>query len=571
MANNAGTIIDSFLVEIGLDPKNYEEGRKKIVEDNKRLRDDSTKSAKTLEANAKKSLGGITALRGEVLRLTLAFAGAASITSFAQNMIKSDAATGRLAGNMGMLTGELSAWEGAIQRVGGKAGEADDALRTMSRAWWDFQLTGKTANDADLKGLGVTPKDLQNPADALLKIAEASEKMGRPEFVARLQRIGFSESTINLLQKGRKEVEGLLDEQRKLAPVTEENARKAAELEASIAKLKTIIEGKARPVIAELVELMVGLADGSEDAEKKMSDFGEILIPIAVLAGLAGAPFIALAAAIGAVALKWKELKGAWNDITEKFGSQTAHDWFYSGPMQRDKKTSGAGHSIGGRSQWSIPSASEGAAAQSAAKGRAAPNMRGMNNRILNTGSGGTDPEIYKVLAAKYGPEVAAGITAGIKAEGGSLGMAANGAFGIGQWRGQRQRELFKRYGRAPTKQQQLEFLMWELEGGDQGGASVLASKDRHSALSNYIGGYGWGFMRPSTKTDNSGRIGDMRRGSAALRSLEGRHPSPAGTNVNIGTMNINTRATSADGIARDINASIGRRVTINQVNGGLS
>lgn len=548
MANKAGTIIDEFLIEVGLDPKKYESGRKRIVENNKKLQQDSTKTNKFLQHGAKQTAEGFNSMRGAAMRLSLALVGATGVTAFTKNMLKSDAATGRFAGNIGMLTGEVAAWEGAIGRVGGKSEEVTNALQTLSRIWWDYKLLGQSEAGAGLMGLNITPHDLENPGEAMLKIAEAAERLGRPELYTRLQRLGFSNDTINLLSKGRVELEAILEEQRALNPVTQQNAQAAAELEAQISKLKDTLEGKARPALSNFFELLNDTADGGDRLKKALSGADKVLVPLGIAAAIAGAPFIALAAAIGLVVLNFDTLKEKWGALSSTWDKITG------------RPSKGGSELI-----LDIPSAADTAKAGITGD---RPSMTGMTNRVLSTGPGGVDPEIHNALKQRYGAERAAGIVSGIKAEGGSLGMSKNGAFGIGQWRGSRLKELKKRYGETPTKQQQLEFLMWELEGGDWGGASVMSSKDSASALSNYIGGYGWGFMRPSTATDNSGRVGDMRRGTAALNAIKGGN---AGTSVNIQNMTINSRATDADGIARDINASIGRRVTINQVNGGLS
>lgn len=556
----AGTIIDAFLIEVGLDPKKFQDGRKKVSEDFKRLRDDTSKTGKGVEETSKKMAASVGALRNEVLRMTLAFAGASSLTGFAKNLVESDANAGRLAGNIGMITSELGAWEGAIQRVGGKASDVDNSLRAMTQAFWDMQLTGRTQNDAAFRQFGLTPADIaKGPAEMLLKISEASEKMSRPQFYARAKFLGLDDSTILLLEKGRDGVEKLLEEQRKLGPATEESARKAQELQDKLAKLKTAIEGEARPAIMSLVDWLLKLTGDTKDSEKALDELSLVLVPLAIGAAAAGAPFVALAAAIGAVAANWKELKSAWNgadswwkSVTDNMGSDTLHDFFLGGfDKNRDAiwgKSSGVGKTI-------KPTPAQTAAASKA--------LGGMSGGLLSTGTGGTDPEIYRALAAKYGAERAAGITAGIKAEGGSLGMAANGAFGIGQWRGPRQKELFRRYGYSPSKAQQIEFMMWELEGGDKGGSSVLGQNNRYSALNSYIRN----FMRPASGYET---ISDLQRGNAALRSLQGGRGGASGANVNIGTMTINTRATDANGIARDIRESISRRVVINQVNGGL-
>ena len=66
--------------------------------------------------------------------------------------------------------------------------------------------------------------------------------------------------------------------------------------------------------------------------------------------------------------------------------------------------------------------------------------------------------------------EQARGVAAGIHAESGSKPHALNptsGAMGLGQWLGPRKAELIRRYGTNPSLEQQVEFLLHELKGGD--------------------------------------------------------------------------------------------------------
>lgn len=107
----------------------------------------------------------------------------------------------------------------------------------------------------------------------------------------------------------------------------------------------------------------------------------------------------------------------------------------------------------------------------------------------------------------------AQGIAAGVEAESRSNYQIVNptsGAYGIGQWLGSRKRELFRRYGASPTLDQQLDFMAWELRGGDHGGRHVLAETDPERVLDAYIRR----FMRPAEGAET---IGDLRRGRAAL------------------------------------------------------
>jgi hypothetical protein len=155
-------------------------------------------------------------------------------------------------------------------------------------------LTGTTGHDADFKGLGVTLKDLENPAQALLKMAEAGERMNKTEFFARLKRIGIPESTINLLEKGRKGVEDLIEAKKRDGAASDEDARKAAELQAKLVELENKITALVRPAVYDFVDTLLKLADGFETGKIKGEDLNGLLVVIGVTAALAGAPFIAI-------------------------------------------------------------------------------------------------------------------------------------------------------------------------------------------------------------------------------------------------------------------------------------
>jgi hypothetical protein len=133
----------------------------------------------------------------------------------------------------------------------------------------------------------------------------------------------------------------------------------------------------------------------------------------------------------------------------------------------------------------------------------------------LDLSRAGVPHDIVDFLKAKGLDDAHAyGIAAGIAAEArGGDHTAVNpksGAMGLGQWLGSRKAELIRRYGANPSRAQQLEFLWHELNGGDPGGAHVLAAKDAGSVLDAYIRK----FMRPAAGAET---IGDLDRGMAAL------------------------------------------------------
>lgn len=128
---------------------------------------------------------------------------------------------------------------------------------------------------------------------------------------------------------------------------------------------------------------------------------------------------------------------------------------------------------------------------------------------------GGVDPAIVDGLRRRGLSEVhARGVAAGIEAESRSDHTVRGGhkgrAVGLGQWLGPRRADLFAKYGENPTRDQQLDYLAWELNGGDVGGKHVLAAQDEGSVLDAYI----TKFMRPAPGVETTS---DLDRGRTAL------------------------------------------------------
>lgn len=544
-------VVDALVVTLGLDNRAFAKAAADSRADSKRTREQLGSDARQIETEGKRASNYFRGLRNEVAGLFLAFAGASTLKDFASSILQGDAATGRLAANIGVATTQLSAWQGAIKRVGGDAKDADASLRAMSQAFQSYQLTGTTGHDADFQGLGVNLNDLQDPSKALLKIAQASESMPRAEFAARAGRLGLNDNTINLLAKGRAGVADLVQEQERLGVVTDKDAQAAEALQDRLGKLDAIIRGAARPQLTGLVEKMIAFADSTGAASNAVPLLVGVLGAAAVAATAAYWPFALLAIGLAGVvkgftdaeggARRWArtqdmrdrirhgDLSGAWHDVKDNFSD------FFGG------STSGGG--------WMD--------AQRASVDRYA----------AANGVGGGGREAY-FRSQGFSSEQASGIAAGIHAEGGSLGMARNGAFGLGQWRGDRRRRLMQRYGPNPTEAQQLEFLTWELRGGDHGGPSVGAQTTAGGALAAYV----QNFMRPGP-----GTAGDLARGRAYLGGARagitagGGGGGTSSSTMSVGQITIYTPATDAQGIARDLRGALAQRGLVQQSNTGVN
>lgn len=568
-------IIDAFVVSLGIDPSNYQREIKKYRDDRKRLSQEDQKYNREQEDSQRRITTGFRNLRNEAVGFLTVIAGASIVQQFASNLLQGDAATGRFASNMGLATERVGAWEEAVKRAGGTAQEGRALIGSMASAFQSLQLTGSTGNDADLKGLGVTAQDLRSPEQALLRIAEASKRMPQAEFTARLQRLGISDAGITLLSKGRDELEKTLVEMERMGVASKESADDAIAFDNALQDIEQTLKGKARPAVAGFAEALANVASDQE-AVNVVTNIGIGLLGAMALAVVAATwPWLALAGAIaGAVTAyqSWKnrgdQTTGEWAAGGLRFGAQWAAD-----KLGIVTKNGGEGRLAfynRGRDAMGNPIGAGGPT------GSAEPGSLLYYQSRLSQSKGGGGQIVDFFKSRGYTDAQARGIAAGIHAESASNHTAHNragggqGAFGIGQWRGDRLKRLRARYGPNPTLQQQLEFLDWELKGGDPGGKGVLQATTAEGALSAYIGGPGWGFMRP----DAAGRLGDMRRGMAYLGGRAGAGAGGGQTvnnNTTVGTVIVNTAATDAKGIARDMRGALSQRSVVTQANTGLT
>lgn len=583
-------VIDSFIVEWILDPAKYIAGQKKLGEANKKTREDVGKTTTDIGEAGKRSAEFFGKLRNEAVGLFLAFQGANTVKSFVEDMLQGDAATGRLAKNLNTSTNELSAWQIAVKEAGGTVNDANGAFGVMAQLLQNFKNTGLTGQESNLRALGLAPADLANPAEALLKLADArarfvkseGEGAGGAHFYGLAKGLGLSDGVINTLIKGRVELGRQITELERHGAATDEDARKAAEFEKQWVDMQAKLSSIVRPEIYKLVTGLLQLVTAVEDGTKDSEAFIPVLGALAVAAVAVGSPFIAAGVAIVA-------LMGYLGDLEKAYAHTVfaTHGWIGGGALYNqmlaagvknnadidriidaDRAKNGTGGGDGG-GQASDPYAGLTGDARTAAIRRTFPGYQpprgGGGGR--GTGAGAGVEDVYTYFKGQgYSDAAARGIAAGIFAESGGNDRNRNptsGAYGLAQWLTKDRLNDFRRtYGHdltSSTRSEQLAFIAKELRTSEGGaGARIRSSGSAYEALQAFIHGY----ERPGP-----GAGGDLRRGSRYLAA----NGAGGGGAVTInGGVTVNTRATDADGIARDLVPAIRRRSTTTQANRGL-
>jgi hypothetical protein len=362
--------------------------------------------------------------------------------------------------------------------------------------------------------LGISGSDFEkkSASDILKKLSAAADRMDPQLFSTLVNQIGLPQSVKYLLQNGSSQVNDLIDQFKGNADELEAAAKQTEDLQASLAKLSDNLMTALIPVLQQIVPLLTDLSG--------------------YMATLAGQKQNATNAAKGAIV-------GA------------AGGFVAGGPWG-----AAAGALIGGAAGYNLPTDGTSMATPSSDPNWARNQRNSVDAFVSGRGGGSRHSQVMGYLTGNgLRHDQALGITGALHAESKLDENARNrksGAFGIGQWLGSRQAELFHRYGRNPTLTQQLEFLMWELRGGDHGGRAVLSQGDAHSTAGAMIRR----FLRPAQGFET------FRDMSAAGRYISGHRSSAVTIN---GGVHVTTPSHNGHQIARDIHAGLRRRMQVAQ------
>lgn len=285
------TVIDTLVLELGLDPSKFTDGEKAALAAHKRTIDAMLAGGKEIESQGKKLTEYFEGLKREALTVLALFMGGKGIKEFTSYVTSLDAATARSAYTMNMATKELSAWQGAMEQNGGSAESMTSSMSGLSSEMNKFMLTGQASFLPVLNRLGIglfdANKNLKTSADLMLDIADAVKGMDPARAQAFLSMIpGMNPDTVNLLIQGRTAVEGYLAAARQAGGTTNESAEAAKKYQQNLSLLErsatslgraltTFLAPAINAVFTSLTKLIQGwnITAGSPEAKQLDKDF----------------------------------------------------------------------------------------------------------------------------------------------------------------------------------------------------------------------------------------------------------------------------------------------------------
>lgn len=298
------TVIDELIVELKLDPKQFDQASKDQVGKLRQFEHEHERHSKKMAKDTDSLTQAFSLLQGRLLAIAGLFMGGMGISQFTEHITKLTAQTGFLANSLGISTTEITKWQGVGATVGATAGEMAQAVASIRQGQADIQIGRQSglsafsymthqANQGPAVDIFDSKGNQRSGTDVLMDISRwlQSQKEKGPEATNNATRtlsslLGMGQGTINTLMLGPDELRKRLAEMEKFAP-TQNQIRKFTELQEAFGKLeqssqalgRAFIE-KLQPTILLIIQLLDKLANILHPAsDEKIKEFTDKHVP----------------------------------------------------------------------------------------------------------------------------------------------------------------------------------------------------------------------------------------------------------------------------------------------------
>ncbi len=559
------TIIDSLLVKLGLDSSEFDAKKSKVDKGLKDTGGEADKTGAKLKKSGKDGAEGFENVAKSAAKFLALIGGTMAVKRFIENQIEANAALDRFAQNLDQSANSISAWGNAAELAGGSAEGLQGTMDMLSKSQTELQLTGQSGLIPYFSALGLSLADTQGKArpvnDLLLDLADRFSKMDRTTANNMGRMMGIDQGTMQLLLKGRSEVELMIRRQKEYGAVTKKQAEESSRLRNAMVASKQSFEAFGRELLSAatpaLEKMFAVFADFGAWVRENKEFVQTFLTIIAVGLGAVGAAIIPINLTAVAVIALAAAIAALWQDYqTWKRGGDSFIDWskwepgfkaagqaikwlkdllgdmvyraiaaadVLSAVFERDWKRAkfAAGEFLSGNGK---KYGAEEPAAPGALGSSAPAAAGGTVNSTGKTPAGGTKEEQAAMAyfqAQGWSREQAAGLAANIKRESAFRPDAVgdNGkAYGIGQWHPDRQAEFKKKFGKdiqGSSMEEQMAFMHYELtQGNERKAGNILRGTTGAAEAAAAVSSH---YERPADKAGEA-----AKRGQLALAMLGG-------------------------------------------------
>lgn len=261
------TVIDQLVVKLSLDDVEFLDGEKRVAASLGQTKKKTENVGKNIAADGKKGAEFFGQLEKAALKFFAVLTTGRGLADFTRTVISTGAAFDRASKNLGVGADTLSRWAGAVRQSGGTTESFLGTMQGLSQSLTELKLTGNTGILPYLQALGVSVSDTNGKAKPLENIlGDIGEKLNalpnRQDAFNIGRNLGIDDGTINLLLKGRSEVEKLLASQKAYSAEDAESARKAQERWEGV---QLRIERITQKLVIDLIPAFERLSDKMEE------------------------------------------------------------------------------------------------------------------------------------------------------------------------------------------------------------------------------------------------------------------------------------------------------------------
>ena len=299
----AENIVDALIVTMGLDNSDYERGMNEVEDRTRQFSEraprDVERGLNSIEQRFGATFQGI--FRTFIAPLTAALGTMGIFSQYTQTADR----IGKTAARIGASAEDLQAFGEAAKRSGGSVEGFISSFESLNGQIQRMQaMGGKGRLTPILEQLGISATENGKAKDTfqiLRELASASERIGKQKFAGLARFLGLDQGTIMLLQSGRVAMDELIARQRALGVYTKEDFEITAKFNDAISDLQQSFRAMAAPILQVITPALTTLAKWLTNIVQTFREHqGFIVAGLTVIAATMSGVLLKAATALGA-------------------------------------------------------------------------------------------------------------------------------------------------------------------------------------------------------------------------------------------------------------------------------
>lgn len=511
------TVIDSLLIELGLDTSKFNDAQKKAVESLRKTDEQAKKTNDNLQRNTKQTTEGFEKAKDAMVSFGTAALSVGAIVNFASKLQNTNMELYNSSKITGKSAVELQSWGNAVEAAGGKTETFINSIKNLRIRLASAPMTGDYSFNEFLAPLqniaGDSGIDAQNAtinikklSDAFKKYVEIKGEKGVPELQRIGQGLGFTEQDVIAMLQGGDALSKLEKHYEEVNKSIEQNTELSRKAREEMTNLWTAIEGHGQDALNSLYKAINNLSQNPFFT--KIINFLDKLLSYAInISPIKGLEILTGEGSLLPSLEKYKKEANAFLDIEEKPSLK---------PTQK-------------------------------------------------ASSGNAKPLLDYFKSQGWNDVEAAAIVGGLSYESGLNPKALNPDkvhYGLAQWSPERQADFknwagFDIHDARADMMKQAQFVQWELTHTEKAWGAALTK----AAMNGYESSKAmFGYERPgdnSLNARNNLASQYYAMTGASATSPMNQNTNNSNTTITIGSIPIHTKATDGVGIAKEIGPAI--------------